>query len=186
MTLASSHRCSKCPDDWSHRSLAELIDHIVHEHHAYLRRELPKLNQLAEQCAADPSPQQVASLLELRRILTALTQEMTLHMHKEEFVLFPWIWELESAGSERITRSQSLAAPIGMLEHEHHFALEGIARLHWLTCRSNTVGSHSADYRLMLAGLAELEADLHQHIHEENDVLFRRAMELDSVALLQT
>jgi regulator of cell morphogenesis and NO signaling len=32
----------------------------------------------------------------------------------------------------------------------------------------------------MLDGLRELETDLHQHIHKENNILFPRSLELES------
>jgi regulator of cell morphogenesis and NO signaling len=184
MSPAFPHRCPKTHDSWSHRDLSELIDHIVQVHHAYLRRELPKLNHLAWQCAANPPPYQVASLIELQRILSALTQELMLHMHKEELVLFPRIRQIESAGDERVSQKSSLAGPIGMMEQEHRFVKEALARLRWLTDHSGPVNAHGDEYRLLLVGLAELEADLGQHIHEENDLLFPRAMELEAIVLL--
>jgi regulator of cell morphogenesis and NO signaling len=184
MSPAFPHRCPQAHEGWSHRDLSELIDHIVRVHHDYLRRELPKLNHLARQCAAYPLPYQVASLIELQRILSALTQELTLHMHKEELVLFPRIRQIESAGGERVCRKSSLAGPIGMMEQEHCFVKEALARLRWLTDHSAPMGVCSDEYRLLHVGLAELENDLVQHIHEENDLLFPRAMELEAIVLL--
>ena len=35
-------------------------------------------------------------------------------------------------------------------------------------------------YRAMLDGLAQLEADLHQHIHKENNILFPKAIAVES------
>lgn len=35
-------------------------------------------------------------------------------------------------------------------------------------------------YRAMLDGLRQLEGDLHQHIHKENNVLFPKAIQLES------
>lgn len=35
-------------------------------------------------------------------------------------------------------------------------------------------------YRAMLAGLEEMELDLHEHIHKENNVLFPRVLELEA------
>ena len=32
-----------------------------------------------------------------------------------------------------------------------------------------------------MKGLAALETDLHQHIHEENDILFPRALQLEAM-----
>ncbi|RAV23733.1 iron-sulfur cluster repair di-iron protein, partial [Staphylococcus warneri] len=35
-------------------------------------------------------------------------------------------------------------------------------------------------YRAMLAGLEEMERDLHEHIHKENNVLFPQVLELEA------
>ena len=41
-------------------------------------------------------------------------------------------------------------------------------------------------YRVLLDGLVELEADLHRHIHKENNILFPRASELEETLDLGT
>jgi len=42
---------------------------------------------------------------------------------------------------------------------------------------------HACDtYRALYAGLQELERDLHQHIHLENNILFPRALALEARA----
>ena len=37
-----------------------------------------------------------------------------------------------------------------------------------------------ASYKMMLSGLEEMERDLHEHIHKENNVLFPRVLELEA------
>src|SRR5262245_51057500 len=114
--------------DWSQRSLVELIDHIVQQHHAYLRRELPSLNQLARRFDPSASPNS-SNIAELRGVLAALTQELLQHMHKEELVLFPWIAQLESLRNARAIHGGTIAAPIDVMRHEHDFAEQALSRL---------------------------------------------------------
>jgi regulator of cell morphogenesis and NO signaling len=167
-------------NDWSQRSLGALIDHIVQQHHAYLRRELPRLNRAAQQCEA-ASPASMPTLAALRGVLHALTDELMQHMHKEEMVLFPWIRQLTNSGPGKIGAAHcgTIGAPIQVMEHEHAFANDALARLRQLT-DSYTPNNCTDDFRAVLAGLSALDADLQEHIHEENDILFPRALELES------
>ncbi len=50
--------------------------------------------------------------------------------------------------------------------------------MRWLTGHYEAPADACNTYRAALAGLAELEEDLHLHIHKENNILFPRAIEL--------
>ena len=67
---------------------APLIDHIVARYHAAHRRELPELVRLAEQAEAvhAGAPETPAGLTDL---VSQILGELTMHMQKEELVLFP-------------------------------------------------------------------------------------------------
>jgi len=168
--------------DWSKCSLAALIEHIVSKHHTYLRTELVTLGQLAARCETE-SAQRPPSARELRQILAALTEELMHHMHKEEFVLFPWIRQLEENCSSRLACGGTVAAPIHVMREEHEFASQALSRLRWLTADFTPARDSSDTYRRLVAGLAALDVDLRQHIHEENDILFPRAQALEPDAL---
>ena len=165
--------------DWTQRSLGELIDHIVQQHHAYLRRELPQLNHAAQQCDSVSSASSRAPAA-LAGILRALTDELLQHMHKEELVLFPWILRLGSSANIGDACCGMIGAPIQVMEHEHAFANEVLSRLRHLTSNFTALDKSSEGYRSLMAGLSALDADLQEHIHEENDILFPRALELES------
>jgi regulator of cell morphogenesis and NO signaling len=61
------------------------------------------------------------------------------------------------------------------MEHEHDEAGAALARLRTLTQGYTPPEDACPTFRAMFDGLAELEADLHLHIHEENNILFPRA-----------
>src|SRR5262245_53154061 len=172
-TIPASLPCEKI--DESQCSLSALIDHIARKHHAYLRTELVALGQLAVRCEAESAhgPQNAR---DLRQILAALTEELVHHMHKEECVLFPWIRQLEQNCSNRMACGGTVAAPIHVMREEHEFANQALSRLRWLTADFTPAVGSSDTYRCLVAGLAALDVDLRQHIHEENDILFPRAL----------
>jgi regulator of cell morphogenesis and NO signaling len=183
MTSAPACSSPSCHLTWTSPSLSGLIDHIVHRHHGYLRKQLPKLCQLATHSIDAGTPNPVRTAQDVRRILAVLTKELALKMLQEEAILFPWIRQLESAEGE-ISATRSLFTSIAMMQQEHRFVMQGLDRLRWLTNDYSPPALCGPEYRWLLMGLADLDTDLHQHIHEEDDLLFPRAMELESVALL--
>jgi regulator of cell morphogenesis and NO signaling len=96
-------------------------------------------------------------------------------MLKEETVLFPIIARLEPASEVAQFHRVSVINPIRVMEHEHDDAGTALARLRALSGDYTPPADACRTYRALLEGLAELEADLHVHIHEENNILFPRA-----------
>ncbi|MCE9591293.1 MAG: iron-sulfur cluster repair di-iron protein [Planctomycetes bacterium] len=160
--------------DWSAAPLAALADHIEATHHAYLKRELPRLGGLVEKVARVHGGNH-AELPEVARVFAALASEMTDHMAKEERVLFPMIRKLESSATRPSFHCGSIANPIRMMEMEHDSAGNALARLRELTRGYAAPSDACNTYRAMLDGLATLEADMHQHVHKENNILFPRS-----------
>lgn len=170
---------SSIETDWSTASLGELIDHIVTKHHAFLRTELPRLSQMGEKVARVHGDR-FTWLPECHRTLEDLRAELEQHMMKEERVLFPIIKELEDATGEVSMHCGSLNAPISVMEHEHDNAGRALSTLRRLTSAFVPPEDACNTFRAWLHGLAELESDLHQHIHKENNVLFPRAQAMES------
>jgi len=160
--------------DWSTASLTELCDHIEATHHAYLRQELPRLEQLIEKVVeahADRHPK----LRELRAAFLALQAELLPHMMKEEQILFPAIRQLEAASQPVSLPFGTVQNPIRMMEHEHDAAGTALCQLHNLTGGYQAPADACNAYRAMIDGLQSLEIDLHLHIHKENNILFPRS-----------
>lgn len=169
--------------DWSTAPLSELIDHIVASHHAYLREELPRLDGLIGR-VVDAHGEQDPRLTDVRNVFWALVSELNPHMMKEEQILFPIIKQLESVDTTGEAVSQfhcgSVNNPITAMEHEHDVAGQALRQLRELTDGFAPPEGACNTYRAMLAGLAELETDLHLHIHKENNILFPRAVKLEA------
>jgi regulator of cell morphogenesis and NO signaling len=67
-----------------------------------------------------------------------------------------------------------------MMEHEHDSAGHALRRIRQITAGFEAPEGACVTYRSLLAGLEELERDLHLHIHLENNILFPRAIALDA------
>jgi regulator of cell morphogenesis and NO signaling len=169
--------------DWTAYPLSALAQHIVERHHEYLRRELPRLKGLLDRVIAAHGAGH-PELHEVESVFAGLQAELTLHMMKEEHVLFPIVARLEAAastgGSVGAFHCGSVLNPIGVMEDEHEHAGQALAHMRSLTGGYSAPADACPTYIALLAGLAELEADLHLHIHKENNVMFPRAAALEA------
>ena len=163
--------------DWRSASVATLVGHIVEQHHAYLREELPPLGALVDKVVrahGDAHPE----LADVRETFTAVVEELGDHMLEEEQVVFPACVALEEGA--RGTGLASLRSPIAAMLHEHEEVGAGLARLRELTSGYEPPADACNSYRAMLDRLRTLEVDIHRHVHEENNVLFPRALALEA------
>lgn len=169
--------------DWSSQSLTRLTNHIVSRHHAYLRDMLPRLGTLLDQVIAKHADK-YPSLVELREVYTSIWSELLDHMMKEELVLFPCIRLLDQSleAGQPVPRFPcgSVTAPIQAMEDEHHAVGEALLRMRELTFGFRPPQDACQSYRVLFAGLRELESDLHQHIHKENNILFPRSAAVEA------
>lgn len=166
--------------DWTKAPLTDLANQIEATHHAYLHRELPRLDWLVSRVATVHGPHR-PELLDVKTTFDGLKTELEEHMFKEEKVLFPMIRGLES-GSRPPVGPPSVSYPIAAMEHEHDSAGAALLRLRTLTSDYVPPADACNTYRAMLDGLAELESDLHLHVHKENNILFPRAIEAEAAA----
>jgi regulator of cell morphogenesis and NO signaling len=156
-------------------SLTELADHIEEVHHGYLRREFPRLDAMTAKVSARHG-QNDPRLIEVRNIFAQFANELYAHMMKEEKILFPMIRQLDANLDAAAFHCASIANPIGQMELEHHGAGDALEQLRALTDDYTPPPEACNTYRAMLDALEQLELDMHQHVHKEDNVLFPRAM----------
>ena len=82
--------------DWASMGPGELVDHLESTHHAYLHRELPRLDALAEKVAGVHGSRH-PELMDVLADVRELRDELEPHLMKEERILFPLIRELVAA-----------------------------------------------------------------------------------------
>jgi regulator of cell morphogenesis and NO signaling len=168
--------------DWRAEALFELIAHIQDTHHRFTRDEMKRLGPLFDKvCSVHGNNH--PELLRMRETFAALSDELRMHMMKEEMVLFPYIVRMEEAviASEPVLPPPfgAVRNPVAMMMREHDDAGVALRVLreasHGYTAPPDACLSYQALYR----ALADFEADMHQHIHLENNILFPRAMAME-------
>ena len=163
-------------------SLAELSDHIVKRHHAYVREQIPFLEKNLEKIARVHGKNH-PELAEIQRLFHISAGEFTMHMQKEELMLFPYIKRLEAASktSSSLPKAQfgSVANPIAMMMSEHQNEGDRFSEISKLTDNYSLPNDGCTTYEVTFKQLEEFEQDLHRHIHLENNILFPAAVELE-------
>jgi regulator of cell morphogenesis and NO signaling len=172
--------------DWRQESLAALMTFIVDEHHQFTRHELERLDKLSNKVCAVHGKNH-PELLELRARFSELREELTTHMLKEEQALFPWVMKMEEA----VTAGQpvpppffrTVRNPVQMMMKEHDRAGELLRLMRAASGDYSVPADGCFSFGALYQGLQALEADLHQHIHLENNLLFPRAEKMENAAV---
>ncbi len=169
--------------DWTVAKLKDLIEHIVSAYHQPLRQELLRISQLSEKVArvhGENHPE----MLELKDIFNHFKAQLELHMQKEEMVLFPGIISMELTGSPQIFGcGGGIEHPIEVMSQEHDEAGEALCTMRKLTHDYTPPEDACSTFKVLLFSLAQLESEMHQHVHKENNILFPRALALCKPAL---
>lgn len=163
--------------------LAELSEYIVNKHHVFTRNEMQRLTELFGKVCSKHGTNH-PELVEMQSEFQTLCSELGPHMMKEENILFPYIARLETAvqqnGPVPFAPFGTVQNPIAVMMKEHDAAGEILKRMRGLANDFNAPEDACISYQTLYAPLAEIEADLHQHIHLENNILFPKALEMEN------
>jgi regulator of cell morphogenesis and NO signaling len=169
--------------DPANLSLGRLIQYVVRVHHHCVRQELPGLAEIASQVAAQRSDR-APELANVAELIEKLRGEMYAHIEKEEQVLFPFISQMDRKSIVAYPPAHAcfhtVTYPIFMMEQEHESAGHIVAELTRLTNHFEPPTWACATHIALFSGLREFELDFRQHVHLENDVLFPRAIQLET------
>jgi len=155
-------------------SLAELCEHIERSHHDYLRQELPRLDFMTRKVAGVHGAHE-PRLMEIRELFDVFEPEMVHHMHDEENVVFPRLRAIETPEGAGVTPDE-LRGMFAQLEEEHDGAGAALEKFRTLTDDFTPPEWACNTFRALYDALRQLESDMHQHVHKENNVLFPRAL----------
>ncbi len=160
-----------------------LVHYIVANHHAYVRESLPLLRRHTRK-VAEVHGEDHPELVHIARLFERVAAEMTEHMMKEEQILFPFITDLaEAARSGRpIPRPPfgSVEHPIRMMEQDHQFVGDAMAEIRALTDGYRLPTGACTTYGVCFSELEAFENDLHAHVHLENNILFPKALAIET------
>ena len=151
---------------WDTAPIPQLVDFIVTRYHDTLRTELPELVALAAR-VEQRHAEKAACPRGLRAHLEEVHASVLEHLAKEEQILFPMI--LAGHGG-------MAGGPIRVMEMEHDDHGRNLEIIRTMTSDHTPPEEACPTWRALYLRLGTLEADLMDHIHLENNVLFPRAL----------
>lgn len=153
---------------WMLTSTGQLLDHLLLEHHGYLKAELPRVEGLLKKLEHSHG-REVGALRELAAGFGAFRAAQEAHMAQEETLVFPLLRQAEARPDAETARA--VEGHLSALEGEHQAAWAAMERMARLAqgCRF----AETPDlWPMTLDALQELRQDVHCHLHEENNILF--------------
>ncbi|WP_411275460.1 iron-sulfur cluster repair di-iron protein [Daejeonella sp.] len=165
-------------DNWQ---IDFLADYIVNTHHEYVKTNVPFITELANKVALVHGTQH-PELIEVAETFNQLGRDLSLHVLKEENIVFPFIKGLMGKTDDAPVSSEifdSIRTPTQMMEVEHEQAGEDMASIRALTKDYKLPLDACTSYTILFKKLQEFENDLFNHVHLENNILFPKAIALE-------
>ncbi len=167
----ASEKIKKGGKDFREMSPGELIGYIENTHHVYVKKTLPELSELTIKIMKVHGANHEV-LFKVHKLFSMLKAELEQHLIKEEENLFPLVKEYDK------DPSAELLARIGKvkseLEDEHEGAGNVLKELRKITEDYKVPEDGCDTYFATFDKIKELESDLFQHIHLENNILFKK------------
>lgn len=155
-----------------------LIDYALKIHHRGIRHNGQRLLKLISFLKDENEV-----MGEIESLFTASFNDLLNHLQKEEQVLFPYLYDLLEAHRNNQPMAPmhcgTIAHPVQMMMMEHEGEIGRHQRICDLTNNYSAPADASEDYQLLLNALKEFSADLHEHIHIENDLIFPRCLAIE-------
>jgi regulator of cell morphogenesis and NO signaling len=167
--------------DFQKLTLTELIAHILETHHIFTRSEMARIEALMAKVIGAHSANH-PELFKVENLFQRLCADLKPHMFKEEQILFPYVAGMEQAQNRPVPFASlgTVKNPVRMMMMEHDTAGDILRELRAVTSDFRVPSDGCISYQALYRALEGFEKDLHQHIHLENNILFPRAVELET------
>ncbi len=168
--------------DYQSWPLDLLADYIEKKHHAYVEEKSVEIKPYLDKICSVHGDRQ-PELFEINEHFTHTVGELSMHMRKEELILFPAIRKMTKA--KKLSEAYAMPPfgtiqnPINMMMSEHLTEGDRYSKIDALSNNYTPPADGCNTYRVTFALLKEFEQDLHLHIHLENNVLFPAAIKLE-------
>jgi regulator of cell morphogenesis and NO signaling len=164
-----------------------LVDYIINVHHTYIRQFVPGLQQHLNSFT-NSHRNQFPQLDTAKTVFEELVQILGTHSLYEEQIIFPYIKQIDSASRHRESYGnlfvRTLRKPLHNIENDHNKISNLLVRLRNTTNDYCFPENACTNHRVVFNKLKELDHDLMQHKHLENNILFPRAIQLEAELLL--
>ena len=168
--------------DFQNLDLGFLSDYIINTHHRYVRENTAFIVELAQKVARVHGERH-PELIQVAELFSRIGNDLTLHMIKEEKILFPFIKELaqvyNTGGMLPSADFGKISVPIQVMDLEHEQVGGDFETIRAVTSNYMLPIDACSSYTILFKKLEEYESDLHRHVHLESNILFPKAIQLE-------
>lgn len=171
-------------NDWP---VVFLIDYITYVHHGYLKQVLPALSQHITSFVSGHL-KKYPYLAQVEETFTSLASELLDHTQKEEESIFPYVRQIVNTYERKEVYGslfvRTMRQPLSEIINREHSRISNLL----LSLREQTNNYQfredaCTNHQVIYHKLKEFDADLVQHKHLENNILFPEALEMEKSLL---
>jgi regulator of cell morphogenesis and NO signaling len=160
-------------NDWS---ISFLIDYIIFIHHTFARRQIPEITEYLDKIANVHKSHLELKIINELFIKAAST--LLFHLDKEEKDLFKHIKDLEGLKGTELN-TLTVAEEIKEAINDHEYVGEIFKKIESLSSNFLIPEDACASYSYTFKLLKEFYDDIRMHIHLENNILFKKVLNLE-------
>ncbi|MGV3598867.1 MAG: hemerythrin domain-containing protein [Bacteroidota bacterium] len=165
--------------DFNLVSIPFLIEYLINTHHDYAKTKLPAIRKVVALLSRYDE-----GYRELEKTFRKFSNQMRKHIILEEEVVFPFILKLQAL-YENYDR-EGVVELLGkysteILCHNHEHDEDEMHELRVLTNNFRYKSSDDLNYQITMHELLQLQTDMGQHAKIEENVLFKKAAQMEAV-----
>ena len=164
-----------------------LVDYILYVHHAYVKHTVPALGQLLSSFVSGHN-KKYPYLAAVEETFSNLSEVLLQHTLKEEESIFPYVKQISYTYERKETYGslfmRTMRKPLAETIVKEHGRISNLLLLlqdqtNHYQFSENACTNHQVIYHK----LKEFDADLVQHKHLENNILFPKVLEMEKTLL---
>lgn len=160
-------------------SIPFLIEYLVSTHHEYAKTKLPAIRRMIAQLSRTDE-----SYRSLEKCYRKFSNQMRKHIILEEELVFPFILQMqqlyENFDKEEVSKVLSKYS-VEILCHNHEHDEDEMLELKAKTNKFSVTNSQPLQYRIIMHELKQLDRDMTQHAAIEDNVLFKKAAQMETI-----
>lgn len=168
-------------EQWEGSTCEFLILRVLRKEHADLRAAIRSVRTLAKLVREREEPKQ-AELTTVGDLIEDLAAELAAHMLAEEHAVFPVLLDLELAyvGEGPISMPARRIEPLlRNMSQQHSAAGRTLTRIHHESNGYHPPAGVGPEYKQLYEQLAKLDSELRSDVRLEDNILFRRATQIE-------
>jgi regulator of cell morphogenesis and NO signaling len=165
--------------DFDMVSIPFLIEYLINTHHDYAKAKLPAIRKVVTTLSRHDE-----SHRNLEKTFRKFSNQMRKHIILEEEVVFPFIINLQQifvAYDKKAATDLLSKYSTEILCHNHEHDEDEMHELRVLTGNFRYKKTDDLNYQIIMHELLQLQTDMEQHAKIEENVLFKKAAQMEDV-----